>query len=239
VNLDIAPSAPEVRQHDLSRPLPFRDGSFDAVYHSHVLEHLAHAQALPFLRECHRVLARGAVLRAVVPDLEAIARLYLRYLDGALAGDPEAAKRYEWMVLELLDQMVRERSGGEMLAYWRQNPMPAEDFVIQRAGQEVRQFLKAVRRGGEAAAVPAAEPGGETPPSTAGGTPAATRGEVHKWMYDRYSLGRLLEDAGFTEVKLCAANESRIPEFSRYELDADAQGSPRKPDSLFMEAIKP
>jgi hypothetical protein len=35
-----------------------------------------------------------------------------------------------------MDQMVREESGGEMLKYWQQNPMPAEEFVIERTGRE-------------------------------------------------------------------------------------------------------
>lgn len=49
----------------------------------------------------------------------------------------------------------------------------------------------------------------------------------------------LLESAGFHEIKVCAASESQIPDFGRYRLDLSADGSVRKPDSLFMEARKP
>lgn len=235
VNLDIAPAGPAVRQHDLRGRLPFKEGEFDAVYHSHILEHLPHSQALPFLRECHRVLAPGGILRVVVPDLEMIARLYLKYLEGGLSGDPQAAQRYDWVVLELLDQMVREQSGGEMLKYWQQNPMPAEEFVLERMGAEVRKVLAAIR-------APSA-------PATAGSVSAPLNpmevgrfrqsGEVHKWMYDRLSLGALLQQVGFSEIRVCAANESRIPRFNSFLLDLAENGSTRKPDSLFMEAIKP
>ncbi len=40
INLDIVPVGPEVRQHDVSRGLPLPDASCEAVYHSHLLEHL-------------------------------------------------------------------------------------------------------------------------------------------------------------------------------------------------------
>jgi hypothetical protein len=63
-------------------------------------------------------------------------------------------------------------------------------------------------------------------------------GEVHQWMYDRLSLGRLLSSAGFSDIRVCKAAESVITDFASYGLDADAQGNVRKPDSLFMEARK-
>ena len=149
VNLDLVAHLPGVIAHDIRTGLPFPDNSFSAVYHSHVLEHLRRSSAPALLRECYRVLAPGGILRVAVPDLEAIARLYLKNLEGAVAGDAEAARRYEWMVLELLDQMVRDESGGEMLNYWRQNPMPAESFVIERMGSEVRQCLEVLRNNHE------------------------------------------------------------------------------------------
>ena len=64
-------------------------------------------------------------------------------------------------------------------------------------------------------------------------------GEVHKWMYDRWSLRVLLEKCGFQEIAVCAANESRIPGFERYNLDVTESPLVRKPDSLFIEALKP
>lgn len=234
VNVDFQASAPGVMAHDLRTPLPFAEASCAVVYHSHVLEHLACQEALPFLRECHRVLVPGGILRVVVPDLETIARLYLDYLARALAGDAEAKKRHEWMTIELLDQMVREQSGGEMLRYWHQNPMPAEDFVLERAGQEACNALAAIRS-------PSAPP---LPSSAVAPLDAAVvgrfrqSGEVHKWMYDRLSLGELLQQIGFGDIRVCAANESRVPWFNSYRLDLTENGSTRKPDSLFMEATK-
>jgi hypothetical protein len=58
-------------------------------------------------------------------------------------------------------------------------------------------------------------------------------------MYDRYSLGVLLRNTGFQDIRVCRADESFIPNFNEYLLDLEADGSIRKPDSLFMEAQKP
>jgi predicted SAM-dependent methyltransferase len=43
---------------------------------------------------------------------------------------------------------------------------------------------------------------------------------------------------GFIDVRVCRADESRIPDFNIYNLDV-VEGKIRKPDSLFMEGIKP
>jgi predicted SAM-dependent methyltransferase len=232
-NVDIAPADPAVLAHDLTRPLPFSDGQFLAVYHSHVLEHLPKAGAPGFLAECLRVLEPGGILRVVVPDLETIARLYLANLDTGLGGDPDAVARHEWMTLELMDQLVRDRSGGEMLRYWRQNPMPAEEFVRTRMGREVEDILAQLRR----PEGPPEPPPAPESPERAGRFRAG--GEIHLWMYDRLSLGRLLESIGFVRAEVCTAQQSGIHGFDRFGLDLDRDGSIRKPDSLFMEAVKP
>jgi SAM-dependent methyltransferase len=70
-----------------------------------------------------------------------------------------------------------------------------------------------------------------------GGT--ARSGEMHRWMYDRHSLGWLLADTGFTEVKTFAPAESRIPGWSTFLLDTEPDGSPYKPWSIYVEATRP
>jgi predicted SAM-dependent methyltransferase len=61
---------------DLSR---FADGSFTEVYASHVLEHFDYKEKLvAALREWHRVLAPGGVLRLSVPDLDILCHLLLQ-----------------------------------------------------------------------------------------------------------------------------------------------------------------
>jgi cephalosporin hydroxylase/predicted SAM-dependent methyltransferase len=232
VNVDVVPADASVHAHDLTQPLPFADGSCGVVYHSHVLEHLPKDAAPRFVGECYRVLAEGGILRVVVPDLEGIVRAYLNALEAGVAGDQGAVERHEWMTHELVDQLARHRSGGEMMKYWKQDPMPAEDFVFERVGWEVRQFVEPWRASGKV------ESKAVKPEANAVGT-FRLGGEVHQWMYDRLSLGRLLAEAGFEGIEVKSAVESGIAGFAGYELDADEAGRVRKPDSLFMEARKP
>ena len=58
-------------------------------------------------------------------------------------------------------------------------------------------------------------------------------------MYDQVSLSGLLESAGFTRITRQTHDASLSAEPSIRELDSDAEGNVRKPDSLFMEAVKP
>jgi len=63
---------------DLRGGLPFPAGSFDAAVGIHVLQDLAYLDVVPVLRELHRVLRRGAVLRLGLPDLERALDAYRR-----------------------------------------------------------------------------------------------------------------------------------------------------------------
>jgi predicted SAM-dependent methyltransferase len=67
-----------IRHADAARHIPHADGSVDAVYASHMLEHLDRTEARSFLAECRRVLKPGGILRLVVPDLRTAAYQYLQ-----------------------------------------------------------------------------------------------------------------------------------------------------------------
>ena len=62
--------------HDLRKPFPWPNDSAEAIYCSHTFEHLTREQGTHFMREAHRVLRLGGVLRIVVPDLGHIVALY-------------------------------------------------------------------------------------------------------------------------------------------------------------------
>lgn len=256
-NVDFTCTGAGVIAHNLCAGIPFADATFDVVYHSHVLEHFEKKAALVFLRDCHRVLKPGGIIRVAVPDLEQIARSYLVHLENALNGDRASEDNYEWIMLEMFDQMVRNSSGGEMKEYWKKDPIPAENYMISRVGSEAKKYIQAIKN------QPAQEAGKKK--SFAGlkkilsaeflkggllklllqNVPSAleigrfrTSGEIHQWMYDRYSLRKALEAAGFAQTTLKAADQSWIPNFNTYCLDIEIDGSTRKPDSLFMEARK-
>lgn len=238
-NIDLVQTGPGVMACDIAKGLPFEDGSFDAVYHSHVLEHLRKEEALPFLQECRRVLKPGGVLRIAVPDLERICRTYLDCLDSAVKGDASAARKYEWIILELLDQMVREKSGGAMGEYLKRQPVPEEAFVVERLGEEAGQIIR--KNKGRAPSKPRATPLSHRLPMVRDAALGkfVRGGEVHRWMYDRWSLGQILIAAGCVSPVVKTATQSAIPGWAGYTLDASADGKPFKPDSLYMEAVRP
>lgn len=103
--------ADDVVVHDLRRRLPFDDGSADAVYHSHVLEHIDRDRTVAFLEEIRRVLRVGGVHRVVVPDLEARCRDYVAHVDECLA-DPDRAEEHDGYVGRIIEQSVRRESAG-------------------------------------------------------------------------------------------------------------------------------
>ena len=114
VNIDFTSSSPQVKAINFLKGFPFADNSFDVVYSSHVLEHFTIGQAKALLLEAYRVLKPGGILRVVVPDLENICREYLRVL-SLPDSDKHKSQYYQWIIIELLDQMARMTPGGEMV----------------------------------------------------------------------------------------------------------------------------
>jgi predicted SAM-dependent methyltransferase len=78
VSIDVVGMNADLRW-DLSLGMPFPDGSVDAAFLEHVLEHFTVADALALLADCRRVLAPDGVIRLGVPD-------FGRYMDS-YAGD--------------------------------------------------------------------------------------------------------------------------------------------------------
>ncbi len=73
---------------DVTRGLPVPAGLAEAVYCSHVLEHLALDEFRATLRNVFTYLRPGGVFRFVLPDLESLIRTYTS------SPDPEAASRF-------------------------------------------------------------------------------------------------------------------------------------------------
>ncbi len=258
VNIDVEPVSREIIRHDAGTPLPFKDSCFDACYCSHVLEHFSFDEAVLLLNEIHRVLKPGGFIRVAVPDLEGIVRTYLSNLEQALSRTEEAEHSYDWTVLELLDQMVRKNSGGQMGEFLDKCPVDVREFVLSRIGNEAERFWENEQRKSGMLLYITGRPAwrfinkirflviccfawllaGQRGLNSVKEGWFRTSGEVHRWMYDQFSLGRLLEKAGFNDVVVCAPDVSHIAEFSSYRLEV-IDGVVRKPDSLFMEGVRP
>jgi predicted SAM-dependent methyltransferase len=73
-----------IRYADAVRRIPEPDASVDALYTSHMIEHLDRDDVRAFLAEARRVLAPGGVIRIAVPDLRYHVDRYVR--DGDADG---------------------------------------------------------------------------------------------------------------------------------------------------------
>lgn len=177
--------------HDLRRGIPAISNSVDAVYHSHILEHIDRFAVPAFMAEVLRVLRPGGIHRIVVPDLEGAVRVYLANLDNK-------SDDHDLSIEPFLEQSVRRKASGTS----NQGPM--------------RQRVENLLLGG-----------------------ARRRGETHQWMYDWLNLGQLLAATGFTDVRRVDEKTSAISEWNETGLDVVGDGSPYKPESLWMEAAKP
>lgn len=256
-NIDFTSTNKSIIAHNLNRGIPFPDDAFDVIYHSHVLEHFSKTSATNFLQECYRVLRPQGVLRVSVPDLEQIARTYLVALEEAVSGHQEGENNYEWMLLEMYDQTVRNKPGGEMAAYLCQDSLVNEQFILDRCGVEVKNIIAAKKhQQNEPKAKVLLKQiyrlcrysnyrqdllfklllGKEYSAWQIG--KFRQNGEPHQWMYDRYSLSMLLKQCGLKNIVQRSPIESYIPEWANFNLDTEPDGTVYKPDSVFIEGIK-
>lgn len=255
MNIDFSPSDSCVIQSNFLNGFPFGENSFQVVYSSHVLEHFTLEQGEFLLREAYRILKNQGILRIVVPDFEAGIREYVAILDSH-DGSALSELKHEWIMVELLDQLVRTKSQGIISKvkskFLNSDNKKAISYLQWRTGENFRNtnstgykstslfkkfsfgkirekiLIKWVR--GIKKLVP---------PSLASCvSDDTTLGEKHRWMYDRIGLTRLVSKCGFTDLKFLDASNSQIPFFSDHELDIDRDGKPHKLFSLYLEARK-
>jgi predicted SAM-dependent methyltransferase len=67
---------------------------------------------------------------------------------------------------------------------------------------------------------------------------AKKTGELHYWMYDEYSLNRMLLKIGFKEIKKQLYNTSSIDKWQKYCLDQDSNDTEYIPGTLYLESRK-
>lgn len=70
INADIHPKADLIIF--LQKRLPFKSNSLKRIYTEHVLEHVSYATGVFFLKEAHRSLLQGGIIRIAMPDLDAL-----------------------------------------------------------------------------------------------------------------------------------------------------------------------
>lgn len=124
---------------DLMDGLPFKSGTLEFIYLSHVLEHLYYPSgALGLLTECYRVLKVGGVMRVVVPNIGA-------YLEAYVAKDETffRDRRSYWTDLpETVDPLY------ECLNYAGAYDDPASFFDAHKFGYDATLLHAALLQAG-------------------------------------------------------------------------------------------
>lgn len=259
VNIDMVSNSKDVIAANLLKGIPFPNEQFDVLYHSQVLEHFPKEKAHDFIKECFRLLKNDGIIRIVVPDLENIIDEYKKFLNENLQNPTAISEaNYEWILLELFDQTVRNSSGGQMAEFLKRPNVVNEKYVVDRIGYVGRGIRENYLKAEKPVSMNNLKKATSSPamfkkaikhvfnkiyqtvvPKSEASKIGAFRlgGEVHMWMYDRYSLGKLLKECGFEDISIKSPFESDIPNWSEYELDVK-NGQVYDPTSLFMEARK-
>jgi predicted SAM-dependent methyltransferase len=248
------PSSSHAIFHDLGSPLPFEDKSFDGIYACRVMEHLSPKDGDRFIADLCRLLKPGGVCRLSTPDLEELAEEYLRQLKRGWEDPAEKnLMRFYWIKLQMLDQMVRERSGGDMWdaiqrgyydsEYAKERfedvfeeflPRPAQKTAAPRVVPPRPPWLRAIRRiAGRAYRSAAAKL--QAKPQAAPIDPRRSF-EADKWLHDRLSLRICLEQAGFRDYRVKDFRSSDIPGWDRFQLDKSKSGDHALEPSIYVEA---
>jgi len=248
-NIDFQSSADDVIEADILRGLPFGPNTFDVVYSAQFIEHLTLEQGECVLRDVARIMKPGGLIRLVTPDLEELTRTYLASLEAMKTGPSDLDRsKYEWIRLEIFDQIERDFPDGETRAFLAASDDATRAHIIDRLGHTATTFFTSSN--------------GETHRFSLGriwrkrnrifrrvwqiarnimatDTMRVGRfrrsGEVHRYLHDFQSLTLLLEKAGFHSVKRVDAHRSSIPNWSSYELDV-INGVVDGPLSLYVEA---
>lgn len=147
-----------IKYGDIIKGLPVADNSCDAIYCSHVLEHLSLEDFRLSLRNTLKILKPEGTFRCVVPDLEYAARTYINALDQT---DANASLVF---------------CGPDTLLGVEKRPQGFKGLMTSLFGNS-----------------------------------------HHLWMWDRVSLAKELEQAGFISIRQCSFNDSAITAFHEVE----------------------
>ena len=95
LNFDYAPSNMLVVHFDARKQIPLESSSTDFIFCEHMIEHIPAASGINLLKECHRILKNGGVLRLSTPEITKIC--------GLLTDESNFSREYiEWSTKEFL-----------------------------------------------------------------------------------------------------------------------------------------
>jgi hypothetical protein len=165
----------------------------------------------------------------------------------------------------MYDQTVRNQPGGEMINFLSRQDLSNQDFIVKRCGIEIKNIIVAAQKQ-ITAAKPVPDSNlkkllnyiyrllrhseyrhqeilklilSSTELEALRIGQFRQSGEIHQWMYDHYSLSVLLKNSGLERITRRTAYESYIHQWTSFNLDTEPDGSIYKPDSIYIEAVKP
>jgi hypothetical protein len=195
------------------------------------------------------VLKNDGRIRLVLPDLENIAREYIANIDKNLQIFAE------FNVIEMIDQCVRKKSGGELIKWYKSSQSNPElmAYISKRTGYSLssktngkNMFLSRVRNLTWRSALIKAQrfyievlvfilPKWYKENHIS----RTATGEQHVWMHDFNSIQKILLRTGFVSICKLDAYNSEVKNFPIYPLDVDLSGNSRKgEESMYIEAKK-
>lgn len=248
-NCDFAPQSKDVRQVDLLKKLPYKNNTFDVVYCSHFIEHIHLDKIQEFLTECKRVLKPKGLIRIVLPDFENMAREYVKNIDLGYY------KFSEFNIVEIVDQLVRNKSGGSLSDWYikAKNDSEMSAYINTRTGYEFKSrdllnisFFTRLKRFTfyklkfkiqfkVINLVVSLFPKWFRDNHIS----KTMTGEKHMWVHDYHSISNFLHLSGFFGISKVDSHNSGAPNFPLFPLDLNEQGNSRKgSESMYIEALK-
>jgi predicted SAM-dependent methyltransferase len=112
----------KVRYLNVTKPFPFASDSIDFVHSSHMLEHIPKGLVGNVIKEIHRVLRSGGVVRTAVPDLDHFIASY----------DPTNPDRF------VADAFQIEARGIKNRHHWMYNRNSLTRLFAEQGFQEVK-----------------------------------------------------------------------------------------------------
>lgn len=128
VNVDLWGRVPADVALDVKKPLPIADGSVNAIFTEHMIEHLTYVEAFAVARECARVLKPGGLLRVVVPD-------FSKYV-ASYAGNSDLGETMTPGRLTRLVALASSVYGSSHRSIWDEETLVE---LLNRAGLEAEQ----------------------------------------------------------------------------------------------------
>ena len=251
INVDFMSPIDSVIRMNLLEGLKFEDNYFDVVYSAQFIEHLTLEQAITVWSEINRVLKPGGIVRIVTPDLEELAESYLHLLSLLKTNHSTSVeKKYDWIRLEIFDQVVRNSTGGQMVECFQNDDEEINKFLLERLGfsylssinfeasnrkKSVFEFLRKVL-----IKLPLKIKELSTSiflSSDAKVGKFRRSGEIHYYLHDFVSITRILKTTNFVQISRESPSSSSIPDWQQYKLDV-IDGVEDGPLSMYVEARK-